>query len=119
MTLADLRAGTKFPDVVGVGGASNGEHGPWQIPYGALVPTKIDNIWQPAAASMPRCGWRSRAAHPQLPCDRTSAGVAAAVASLDNCPPRKADIGKIQKILKNKRPTWVESTAAPYCRIAN
>ena len=44
ITLQDLKAGTTFPDVVGVGGASDGEHGPWQIPYGALVPEKIDNV---------------------------------------------------------------------------
>jgi len=30
--------------VVAVGGASNGEHGEWQIPYGALVPEKLDGI---------------------------------------------------------------------------
>ncbi|MBN2272683.1 MAG: FAD-dependent oxidoreductase, partial [Sedimentisphaerales bacterium] len=42
--LDDLKNATKFPNVVGVGGASNAEHGEWQIPYGALVPEKIDNV---------------------------------------------------------------------------
>ena len=27
-----------------VGGASNANHGTWQIPYGALLPVKIDNL---------------------------------------------------------------------------
>ncbi|MBN2593116.1 MAG: FAD-dependent oxidoreductase, partial [Sedimentisphaerales bacterium] len=44
VTLADLKAGTKSPDVVGVGGSENGDHGEWQIPYGALVPVKTDNV---------------------------------------------------------------------------
>lgn len=103
VTLADLRAGTKFPDVVGVGGASHGEHGPWQIPYGALVPIKIDNIL--AAGRCINAEMRMADLVRLIPnCLVTghAAGVAAAVASLDNCPPRKADIGKIQKILKEQ-----------------
>ena len=44
ITLDDLKNGTQHADVIGVGGASGGEHGPWQIPYGALVPEQVDNV---------------------------------------------------------------------------
>jgi NADPH-dependent 2,4-dienoyl-CoA reductase/sulfur reductase-like enzyme len=103
VTLADLRAGTKFPDVVGVGGATNGEHGPWQIPYGALVPTQIDNVL--AAGRCISAEMRMADLVRLIPnCLVTghAAGVAAAVAAQDNCPPRAADIGKIQKILREQ-----------------
>ncbi|HOA53910.1 MAG TPA: FAD-dependent oxidoreductase, partial [Thermogutta sp.] len=41
---ADLKAGRRFEDVVAVGGSTNGQHGEWQVPYGALVPKTVDNV---------------------------------------------------------------------------
>jgi len=101
--LADLRAGTRFADVVGVGGADGGNHGEWQIPYGALVPTRIDNVLAAgrcidAEMSMadlvrliPNCFVTGHAA-----------GVAAAVAVQDKCLPRQVDVAKVQKILRQQ-----------------
>ncbi|MBN1817842.1 MAG: FAD-dependent oxidoreductase [Sedimentisphaerales bacterium] len=101
--LDDLKANTKFPDVIGVGGASNAEHKEWQIPYGALVPRKVDHLL--AAGRCVSMDIRMADLVRLIPnCFVTghAAGVAAAVAVQDQCPPRKADITKIQKILKQQ-----------------
>ena len=44
LKMSDVEAGTRFPDVVAVGGAWNGDHQERQIPYGALVRKNVDNI---------------------------------------------------------------------------
>jgi ribulose 1,5-bisphosphate synthetase/thiazole synthase len=101
--LADFRAQTKFPDVVGVGGASGGDHEPWQIPYGALVPTKVDNL---LAAGRCICSEIAMADLVRLipNCFVTghAAGVAAAVAVEDKCLPREVDVAKVQKVLRQQ-----------------
>lgn len=101
LTQADLKAGTRFPDVVGVGGAAGGSHGEWQIPYGALVPEKIDGLLAAgrcidAEAKMadlvrliPNCFVTGHAA-----------GAAAAVAVQDGCRPRDVEVAKVQKLLR-------------------
>lgn len=103
VTLDSIKNATKFPDVVGVGGASNAEHGEWQIPYGSLIPKKVDNVLAAgrcisAEISMadlvrliPNCFVTGHAA-----------GVAAAVSAQDKCLPRDADINRIQKILRQQ-----------------
>jgi len=96
----DLKAETKFPDVVGVGGSENGDHGPWQIPYGALVPTKIDNV---LAAGRCICAEIRMADLVRLipNCFVTghAAGAAAAMAVQEGRRPRDVDVAKVQKIL--------------------
>jgi hypothetical protein len=100
VTLDDLKAATKFPDVVGVGGSESGNHGPWQIPYGALVPTKVENV---LAAGRCICAEIRMADLVRLipNCFVTghAAGVAGAVAVQDGCRPRDVEIAKVQKIL--------------------
>jgi hypothetical protein len=101
--LDDLRNGTQFPDVVGVGGASGANHGPWQIPYGALVPVKIDNLL--AAGRCIDSEIRMADLVRLIPnCFVTghAAGVAAAVAVQDSCHPRDVEIAKVQKILRQQ-----------------
>jgi len=101
VTLADLKAGKRFPDVIGVGGASNGQHGEWQIPYGALVPVKIDNLL--AAGRCISAELRMADLVRLIPnCFVTghAAGVAAAVSVNDRCRPRDVDVTKVQKILR-------------------
>jgi hypothetical protein len=46
LTNAEARAYTKFPDTVAVGGTygGGGKNPGWPIPYGALVPKKVDNL---------------------------------------------------------------------------
>ncbi len=101
VTREDLKAGTKLTDVIGVGGACSQEHGAWQIPYGALVPKKIDNVL--AAGRCISAEMRMADLVRLIPnCFVTgqAAGVAAAVAVQDNCRPRDVDVPKVQKILK-------------------
>lgn len=103
VTLADLKTGTKFPDVVAVGGSERGDHDEWQIPYGALVPVKTDNV---LAAGRCICAELRMADLIRLipNCFVTghAAGVAGAVAVKDACRPRDADINKVQKILRQQ-----------------
>lgn len=101
--LEDLKNSRKFADVVGVGGAANAEHGEWQIPYGALVPEKIDGVL--AAGRCISMDVRMADLVRLIPnCFVTghAAGVAAAVAAKDRCMPRDADVAKIQKILREQ-----------------
>ncbi len=101
--LSDLKAATKFPDVVGVGGASNATHGEWQIPYGALVPTTVDNVLASGRCISMDLGMADLVRLiPNCFVTGHAAGVAAAVAVQDNCRPRDADIAKIQKILRQQ-----------------
>ena len=100
VTRADLNAGTRFPDVIAVGGASGGEHAEWQIPYGALVPAKIDNVL--AAGRCISAEMRMADLVRLIPnCFVTgqAAGVAAAVAAHDGCRVRDVQVPKVQKIL--------------------
>ena len=103
VTRKDLSAGTEFPDVVAVGGSENGQHGPWQVPYGALLPVKLDGLLAAgrcisAEAKMadlvrliPNCFATGHAA-----------GAAAAVAVQDRCRPRDVDVSKVQKLLRQQ-----------------
>ena len=100
LTAADARVGKKYADVVGIGGAQNANHGGWPIPYGALIPQKLDGV---IAAG--RC----------ISCDEKwiedmrliaaclitghAAGAAAAVAVASNCRPRDVEIAKVQELL--------------------
>ena len=99
----DVKAGRRFPDAIGVGGADSGDHPEWQIPYGALVPVQVDNV---LAAG--RC--ISAELHmadlvrliPNCFVTGHAAGVAAAVAVQDKCLPRAVDVAKVQKILRQQ-----------------
>jgi ribulose 1,5-bisphosphate synthetase/thiazole synthase len=100
---SDVRAGTRFPDSVGVGGADSGDHGEWQIRYGALVPLKVDGV---LAAG--RC--ISAELHmadlvrliPNCFVTGHAAGVAAAVAVRSKCMPRDVEVTQVQKILRQQ-----------------
>jgi hypothetical protein len=101
--LSDLKAATKFADVVGVGGSTNGQHGPWQIPYGALVPTKVDGVLASGRCISMDLGMADLVRLiPNCFVTGHAAGVAAAVAVTDRCPPRDVEIAKVQKVLKQQ-----------------
>jgi ribulose 1,5-bisphosphate synthetase/thiazole synthase len=104
VTVNDIKKAIRHPDVIGVGGASHAEHGEWQIPYGALVPQKVDNVL--AAGRCISCDLRMADLVRLIPnCFVTghAAGVAAAVAVRDRCTPRQADVTEIQKILRQQK----------------
>lgn len=102
--LDDLKTGRKLPDVVGVGGASGGEHAEWPIPYGALLPTKVDNLL--AAGRCVSAEMRMADLVRLIPnCLVTghAAGAAAAVAVADGCRVRDVDVAKVQKVLREQK----------------
>jgi ribulose 1,5-bisphosphate synthetase/thiazole synthase len=103
VTLDDLKANKRFPDVIGVGGASDGKHQEWQIPYGALVPQKIDDLL--VAGRCISAEMRMADTVRLIPnCFVTghATGVAAAVAIRDSCRPRDVEVAKVQRILREQ-----------------
>jgi len=100
LKMSDVTAGRRFPDVVAVGGAWNGDHHEWQIPYGALVPKNVENViaagrcisgetlMSDLIRVIPNCFITGHAA-----------GAAAAVAANDGCTVREVDVPKVQKLL--------------------
>jgi hypothetical protein len=103
LTMEGVKGNRTFRDVVGVGGAWNAEHGEWQIPLGALLPVKIDNLL--AAGRCISCEPKMHDLVRVIPNCFVSghgAGAAAAVAALDGCRPRDVDIAKVQKLLREQ-----------------
>ncbi len=104
LTIDGVKKSRKFEDCVGVGGAWHGDHQGWDIPYGALLPTKIDNLLtagrslshEPKMSDLirviPNC-WVSGHA----------AGAAAAVAVRDNVLAREVSIPKVRELLLEQR----------------
>jgi len=104
MTLADAAAGKTFPDVVGIGGAQGfAGNGPCQIPYGSMVPVKVDNL---LAAGRCVAADNKMMNYTRLiaPCFLfgQAAGAAAALAVTDKCRPRDVDVPKLQALLKKQ-----------------
>lgn len=104
VTHADFKAGTRFADVVAVGGVSSCDHPEWQIPYGALVPqSPVENVL--AAGRCISAELRMADTVRLIPiCWVTghAAGAAAAVAAKDGCPVRGVEVAKVQQILKQQ-----------------
>lgn len=100
LTYAEARAGQKFADTVAVGGAQNAQHRGWPIPYGVMVPKKLDNL---LAAGRCICVDEKLIEDMRLiaSCLTTghAAGVAAALAVQSNRRPRELEISKLQKLL--------------------
>ena len=102
LTIQEAKAGARFKDVIGYGG-TYGIAPEFQIPYGCLVPAKLDNLLAagrcvssdfPLADTLrliPLCWVTGQAA-----------GVAAALCVKDRCRPRDVNIGKLQGILRQQ-----------------
>lgn len=100
LTLDNARAGRTYEDCVGVGGAWNGDHIGWQIPYRALLPRNVENIitagrsisGEPKMSDLirviPNC-WVSGHA----------AGAAAAVAIREGTTARNVPISAVRELL--------------------
>lgn len=103
LTYAESREGKKFDVVVGVGGAQGGNHVGWRIPYGTLLPKKLDGL---LAAGRCICVDEKLIEDARLiaPCLTSGhgAGAAAAVAVQSKCRPRDVEIAKVQKLLKDQ-----------------
>ena len=104
LTLADAEKKRVFDDCIGIGGAWNGEHDSWQIPYRALVPKTIDNLLTAG---------RSASAEPKMselvrvitPCWVTgqAAGCAAALAVKQGTTARNVDYAALRKLLLEQK----------------
>lgn len=99
----DASSGKAYPDVIGCGGICYHLKDSWQIPYGALVPKKVEGV---LAAGRCISGEAQMADPLRLiaPCFVTghAAGVAAALAAKAKCPVKDVDIAKLQKELKKQ-----------------
>jgi len=100
LTYAESREGKKFPDTIAVGGAQNAQHGGWPIPYGVMLPKKLDNL---LAAGRCVCVDEKLIEDMRLiaSCLTTghAAGAAAALAVQSRCRPRDAEVPRLQKLL--------------------
>ena len=104
MNFKDVKAAKAFSDVVGVGGGYSFTGSmPCPIPYGALVPRKIDNL---LAAGRCVAADNLMLNYTRLiaPCLVTghAAGAAAAVAVADKVRPRDVDVARVQALLKKQ-----------------
>ena len=104
LSVDDVKKGNRYPaDVVAVGGFTKPERDEWHIPYGTLVPKKVDNLL--ASGRCISAALKTSDNIRLIPvCFATghAAGVAAAVAAQDGCAARAVEIPKVQKILKEQ-----------------
>ncbi|NLF69988.1 MAG: FAD-dependent oxidoreductase [Candidatus Anammoximicrobium sp.] len=103
LTADDVNKGARYPDVVAVGGFTKPERDEWHIPYGTLVPKKVDNLL--ASGRCISAAIKTADNIRLIPvCFATghAAGVAAAVAAKDGCTPREVEVPKVQAILRQQ-----------------
>lgn len=103
LSIDDVKKGNRYPDVVAVGGFTKPEGNEWHIPYGTLVPKKVDNVL--ASGRCISAALKTADNIRLIPvCFATghAAGVAAAVAAKDGCSPRQVEVSKVQQILRQQ-----------------
>ncbi|MCC6862126.1 MAG: FAD-dependent oxidoreductase [Bryobacterales bacterium] len=102
-TYNEAMAGKRYRDVIGVGGADFMGERACQIPYGALVPVRIENL---LAAGRCVAADNLMMNYTRLigPCLLTgqAAGAAAALAIRNKCRPRDVDVRQLQALLKKQ-----------------
>ncbi len=103
LTREDTRASRKFPDTIGVGGGDSGKGPEWPIPYGTLVPKKVEGL---LAAGRCICvdGKLIESMRLIACCILTghAAGAAAALCVKNRCEPRNVDIAALQTLLREQ-----------------
>jgi FAD dependent oxidoreductase len=99
LTVQEIRNGAKFKDVIGYSGAyANAPE--FQIPYGSLVPAKVENVL--AAGRCISAEFEVADITRLIPvCWVTgqAAGLAAALCVQDKCKPRNVNVAKLQNLL--------------------
>jgi ribulose 1,5-bisphosphate synthetase/thiazole synthase len=102
LTVQEIRSGAKFKDVIGYsGGAGNADA--FQIPYGSLVPSKVENVL--AAGRCISTDFEVADITRLIPvCWVTgqAAGLAAALCIQDKCKPRNVSVTKLQNMLRQQ-----------------
>ncbi len=99
----DIARGARCADVVAVGGFTEPKGEEWHIPYGTLVPKKVDNLL--ASGRCISAAIKTADNIRLIPvCFATghAAGVAAAVAAKEGCRPRDVEVPKVQQILREQ-----------------
>jgi hypothetical protein len=102
LTLKEVKEGAKFSDVIGFSGGF-GSTPEFQIPYGCLVPSKLENLL--AAGRCVSSDFDVAQTMRLIPvCWVTgqAAGIAAAISVRDKCKPRNVPIGKLQNALRQQ-----------------
>jgi hypothetical protein len=102
LTIQEANAGAKFKDVIGYSGTYANQP-EFQIPYGCLVPEKVENLL--AAGRCVSSDFQVADTLRLIPvCWVTgqAAGVAAALCIKDKCRPRDVDTAKLQSTLKQQ-----------------
>jgi ribulose 1,5-bisphosphate synthetase/thiazole synthase len=103
LTLQEAKNGAKFKDTIGYGGTYFNTTSEFQIPYGCLVPTKLENLL--AAGRCVSADFQMADVLRLIPiCWVTgqAAGVAAALSIQDKCAPREVAIAKLQSVLRKQ-----------------
>ena len=99
LTVQEIRNGAKFKDVIGYSGAYASAP-EFQIPYGSLVPAKVENVL--AAGRCISAEFEVADITRLIPvCWVTgqAAGLAAALCIQDKCKPRNVNVAKLQSLL--------------------
>lgn len=102
LTYDEIQNGAKFKDVIGCSGAY-ALSPEFQIPYGCLVPSKLENLL--AAGRCISAEFKVADITRLIPvCWATgqAAGLAAALCIQDNCKPRNVSVAKLQNLLKQQ-----------------
>jgi len=87
---------------------------PYTVPYGVMVPKKIDNLLTPVPVSGTHIGFSTLRMEPCWMALGQAAGAAAAISIADNVTPRAVDVKKIQsELLKQKAILMHFSDAKP------
>lgn len=104
LTMDGVLSGKKFDDCLGYGGSWSGDHQAWQVPFGCLLPKKVENLLaagrcvsaEPYMSDLvrviPNCWVTGHAA-----------GAAAATAVLKNQIVREVDLDAVRKLLKEQK----------------
>jgi hypothetical protein len=102
LTEEEMKTGGKFKDVIGYSG-SYATAPEFQIPYGCLVPAKLDNLL--AAGRCVSAEFIVADTLRLIPvCWVTgqAAGIAAALSVKDQCKPRQVNVPKLQELLRKQ-----------------
>ncbi|MCX7819401.1 MAG: FAD-dependent oxidoreductase [Kiritimatiellae bacterium] len=103
LTRAEARTSRRFPNTIGVGGDEAGKGCEWPIPYGVLVPKKLDGLLAAGrCVSVDEKLIESMRLIAACLVTGHAAGAAAALAVKDRCEPRQVDIPKLQALLREQ-----------------
>jgi hypothetical protein len=102
LNLKEVKEGARYSDVIGYSGGF-GAAPEFQIPYGCLVPEKLENLL--AAGRCVSAEFDVAQTMRLIPvCWVTgqAAGIAAAICVQDKCKPRSVPVGKLQNLLRQQ-----------------